>query len=75
MKKLFVALVLMPLMAFAETETVNGITWNYTIIDGKAQIGKGSSYRVISSDTVGAITIPSMLGKCPVTSIGDLAVS
>ena len=72
MKKLFVALMLMPLMAFAETETVDGIAWTYTIIDGKAQIGTGSSC-AIPIETAGVITIPSDFGGVPVTSIGDFA--
>lgn len=74
MKKLMMAMMLMPLMALADTETVKGVTWAYKIIDGKAQVGMGSSSsRAISTYTYGAITIPSTLGRCPVTSIGDYA--
>ena len=70
MKKIVMALVLMPLMALAyETEIVDGIEWKYTISDGKATVGDGWS-SAISSSTTGAITIPSTLGGCPVTSIG-----
>ena len=69
MKKLLLAMVLMPLMVLANTENVGGIEWNYTIKDGKAEVCKGAIPRI----TTGAITIPSVLGSCPVTSIGDNA--
>ena len=74
MKKLLMALVLLPLMAAAETEVVDGIEWTYAIIGDKAQVGDGlSTNPAIPSSTVGAITIPSTLGGYPVTSIGDYA--
>ncbi len=68
-------------MAFAATmplaaavETVNGIEWNYTVSNGKAMLGGGSSLsRAVSTSTSGSITIPSTLGGCPVTSIGKYA--
>ena len=31
------------LSAFADTETVNGITWTYTVSNGEASLGGGSS--------------------------------
>ena len=52
---------------FAETETVNGVTWTYHVNDGKAEVYS------IPNSTSGAITIPSTLGGYPVTSIGDRA--
>ncbi|MBR2920518.1 MAG: hypothetical protein IKC27_04095, partial [Kiritimatiellae bacterium] len=52
--------------AEADTETVNGIEWTYTVLDGKASI----NIDYISKSTSGAITIPSTLGGYPVTSIG-----
>ena len=58
---------------FAATETVDGITWTYTVSDGKAEIGGGS--RAIPRSTTGAITIPSTLGGYPVTGIGYSAFS
>ena len=59
----------LPLMA--ATETVDGITWTYTVSDGKASVGGGSySSPAVPSTTTGSITIPSMLGGKPVTSIG-----
>ena len=60
--------------AQAATETVNGITWTYSVSDGKASVGEGSSsYTAIPKTTSGAITIPSILGGYPVTSIEGLA--
>ena len=67
--------------AFAEakpdgkyTETVDGIKWTYVVKGGKASVGGGSLFsEAISTYTKGAVTIPSTLGGCPVTSIGDYA--
>ncbi len=52
--------------ARAASETVNGITWNYTVSNGKATLTKPA----VPKNTTGAITIPSTLGGCPVTDIG-----
>ena len=49
----------------ADKETVDGIEWTYNIIGGQAQVDYASS-----SNVTGAISIPSTLGGCPVTSIG-----
>ena len=64
----------------ADTETVNGIIWNYIVSDGKANIKHGKSSvensdftAAIPIDTTGAIMIPSTLGGYPVTSIGEYA--
>ena len=59
--------VAMPLAA--DTETVNGIAWTYAVSDGKAEIFNEFD-AAIPDSTAGAITIPSTLGGCPVTSIG-----
>ena len=59
--------------AFADTETVDGIEWTYSISNGEATIGTGESRAAISTDTAGDIVIPSTLGGCSVTSIGDYA--
>ena len=56
----------------AATEVVNGIEWNYTLSNGKAKIFNNRS-AAISTSTVGALAIPSVLGGCPVTSIGARA--
>lgn len=62
------------LSLLADTATINGNTWTYTISNGEASAGGGSSSSTaIPKSTEGAITIPSSLGGCPVTSIGDCA--
>ena len=62
--------------SFAASETVNGITWIYTVSNGTASIGGGSSSATaVPTATTGAITIPSSLGGYPVMSIGDGAFS
>lgn len=71
-KLMTMAMVLMPLMALADLESVDGIVWTYTITDGKAQVGWLDSL-AIPTTTQGAITIPSTLGGCPVASIGSFA--
>ena len=74
MKNLIMALVLMPLMALADTEIVNGINWTFTISDGKATVVSDDwGEPAVPWETVGTIEIPSTLGGCPVTSIGDYA--
>ena len=63
--------------AWADTETVGGIVWNYTVSGGKAQVGIGgnSGTRAVLTSTTGEITIPSTLGGNPVTSVGAYAFS
>ena len=61
---------------YAATEMVNGITWTYTVSDGTASVGGGSSSSTaVPKSTIGAITIPTTLGGNPVTSIGSSAFS
>ena len=71
----FVALVVFSLRA--DTEFVNGYTWNYRIIDDTAEICGTSSNLVvnpaISPLPSGVVTIPSMLGGKILTSIGSEA--
>ena len=56
------------------TASVNGITWTYTITNGYASVGVGSSLSTaVPGSTSGVITIPSNLGGYTVTSIGDYA--
>ena len=76
MKKLIMmmAMALSAAPLIADTETVGGITWNYTVSDGNATIYNGGS-AAIPTSTTGAITIPSSLGGYPVTSIGEGAFS
>ena len=66
--------VLTALHAHALTETVNGITWTYTVSNGKASVGSGTfSTTAVPKSTSGAITIPRTLGGYPVTSISRAA--
>ena len=73
------AILLQPLSSPADTETVDGIEWKYTVKDGEASIGAMSiferRYCAIPTSTKGAITIPSRLGGYPVTYIGISAFS
>ena len=65
--------VIMPKL-YGETETVDGITWTYTVTDGKASVGGGTtSTPAIPTSTTGSITIPSTLGGYPVASIRTCA--
>ena len=66
--------VLTALHARALTETVNGITWTYTVSNGEASLGGGSdSSTAVPRSASGTITIPATLGGHPVTSIGYCA--
>lgn len=65
MKK-FVCVVLAALMgagAWAETETVNGVTWSYTVSGGEATVTG-------ATPCVGEIVMPARLGGYPVTTVG-----
>ena len=56
----------------ADTTTVNGITWTYTVSNGEASLGGGSSSSpAVSKFTKGDLYIPSKLNNYPVTSIGN----
>ena len=59
---------------FGDTETINGITWRYTVSNGEVSLGGGSySSTAVPPSTSGAITIPSSIKGLPVTSIGNYA--
>ena len=59
---------------WADIETVGGITWTYTLLNGEASLGLGVySARAVPTSITGAITIPSTLGGYEVTSIGKYA--
>ncbi len=58
------------------TETVNGLTWNFEVKDGKAVIGSLNVKRKVLATTTspqGDIAIPATLGGRPVTGIGGRA--
>ena len=52
------------LAARAATEIVDGVTWSYSVSNGKATISSGTT------PCVGEMTVPDTLGGCPVTRIG-----
>ena len=55
------------------TDPDTGITWVYSVRDGKASVGVGPLDTAVPKTTTGAITIPSSLGGYPVTSVGSFA--
>ena len=56
------------------TDPSTGIKWTYTVSNGKASLGGGStSSTAVPGSTTGALSIPSTLGGYPVTSIGEYA--
>lgn len=68
--KMMLAAVAIVLGASAATETVDGITWTYTVANGCASVGSEETFTTaVPRVTSGAITIPSNLGGYPVTSI------
>ena len=71
----YICLSALPIYAVTTyTETVNGITWTYTVENGEASVGGGSySSPAVPRSTSGAITIPSTLSGNIVTGIGDTA--
>ena len=72
MKKILMLMMLMPLLVWADAETVGGITWTYTVSGEQASVGSGSS-AAIAKSTTGSITIPSTLGGYMVKGVGDYA--
>ena len=67
------AALLLPLSASALQETKNGVTWTYTVSDGKATVGTGGVTPAISRKTEGAIAIPAKLGGYTVSGISQNA--
>lgn len=80
-KTIFLMAVFTVFCVAADTEVVDGIEWTYTVIDGEASIGAAPDIgwnddrRAIPAGTTGDITIPSVLGGYPVTSIGAFALA
>ena len=72
---LHVVFILLPVLAQVETEYANGYRWTYHINDEVEAEICCSVYSdiAVSPTPTGALTIPSMLGGCPVTRIGDHA--
>jgi len=60
--------------AWGNTETVNGVTWTYSINNGVATIVQANGNApTIPQATSGALSVPSSLGGCPVATIGEYA--
>ena len=58
----------------ADTATVDGYTYTYSVTDGKVTIGASNAWtRAISPSPTGHVTVPSSLGGFPVVGIGDYA--
>ncbi len=66
MKKLLLALALLPLLALADVEKIGDVTWTFTVADREATVTK-------AEPSSGALEIPSTLYGLPVTGIGDYA--
>ena len=73
-KCLLAAFVLAAFCANAYYENVNGIEWEYTVYEGEAKITSLlDETPAIPYSTSGSVTVPRMLGGCPVTRIDDYA--
>ena len=58
----------------ADTATVDGYTYTYSVTDGKATIGSSNAWTTaISPKPTGHVAIPSSLGGFPVVGIGKYA--
>ena len=78
MKKMIMVCCVMMIASnlLALTQTIDGITWTYTVTNGYASIGGGtSSSTAIAKTKSGAINIPSVLNGYVVTYIGAYAFS
>lgn len=79
MKELLMAIVLMPLVALADswTDPSTGITWEFdAYADGSVCLGSMGRYvSTISPTTEGAVVIPSQIKGMPVEAIGPFAFS
>ncbi len=58
----------------ADTATVDGYTYTYSVTDGKATIGSSNAWTMaVSPKPTGHVTVPSSLGGFPVVGIGEYA--
>ena len=58
----------------ADTATVDGFTYTYSVTDGKVTIGTGETVKTaVSPKPTGRLTVPSELGGYPVTGLGESA--
>lgn len=59
---------------FADTEIVDDVEWNYSISNGVATLIEDISLWNNMFEEVKAITVPSVLGGCPVATIDERAI-
>ena len=71
-KMIMVFAVVSACCGWAATETVDGITWTYTVSNGEAVIGNGSG-AALASQHSGEVSVPSILGNHPVSVINSKA--
>ena len=61
------------------TAAVGDYTYTYSVLNGQAEIGSSNTWTMaataVSPEPTGVVVIPSILGKYPVTSIGEKAFS
>lgn len=66
----------------SETETIDGVSWQYNVVDGAAivgglrettRMGYDRTWRAIDNKFSGELVIPRTLGGCPVTKIATSA--
>lgn len=61
------------------TTAVGDYTYTYSVLNGQAEIGSSNAWTMaataVSPEPTGVVVIPSILGKYPVTSIGEKAFS
>ena len=73
MKRLILLMVMglvVALPLIAGTETVDGIEWTYTVLNGEVMLGGSyAAATAVPTSTAGELMIPSFLGGYPVTSI------
>ena len=70
---MFLAATMAVIGAWAARETVGGYTWTYYINGGTTVIIGGKMGTAITPDPSESVTVPSVLGGKPVTSLGDWA--
>jgi hypothetical protein len=62
------------LQAAAETETVDGVEWTYSVAEGQATVGSGNwGGPAVSRFLSGSLAVPSVLGGRPVTALAAYA--
>lgn len=60
----------------ADTQTVDGVTWTYRIVNGGAELYSETWYKTdVIPTPSGRVVVPDVLGGVPVTSIGRCALS